>query len=67
VLDGQPGDHLSIDICNRLADHPAASPPGTGTGLIGLTERVRLAGGQLDHQQTAAGEFRVHAQIPWPA
>jgi signal transduction histidine kinase len=67
VLDGQPGDRLSIDICNRLADHPAASPPGTGTGLIGLTERVRLAGGQLDHQQTAAGEFRVHAQIPWPA
>ena len=39
---------------------------GSGSGLIGLTERVRLAGGELDHQATD-GEFRLSARLPWPA
>jgi signal transduction histidine kinase len=40
-------------------------PPGAGTGLIGLTERVRLAGGRLDHRLGADG-FHLHARLPWP-
>ena len=45
-----------------------ASPlTGSGTGLIGLTERVRLAGGDLDHAVSADGEFRLRARLPWPA
>jgi signal transduction histidine kinase len=69
LLDGQPGGALLIDICNQVPADPAAAPaaPGTGTGLIGLTERVRLAGGELDHEITAGGEFQVHARLPWPA
>jgi hypothetical protein len=69
MLDGQPGGSLLIDICNQVPDDPSAAPaaPGTGTGLIGLTERVRLAGGQLDHEMTVGGEFQVHARLPWPA
>jgi signal transduction histidine kinase len=69
LLDGQPGGLLLIDICNQVPADPAAAPaaPGTGTGLIGLTERVRLAGGELDHEITAGGEFQVHARLPWPA
>ena len=39
--------------------------PGSGSGLVGLTERVRLAGGQLDHA-ARRGEFRLHAWLPWP-
>jgi signal transduction histidine kinase len=39
--------------------------PGTGTGLIGLTERVELAGGRLEYG-ARAGEFRLHAWLPWP-
>jgi signal transduction histidine kinase len=68
VLDGRPGDRLLIDIRNPLGDGHAAPPAitGSGTGLIGLTERVRLAGGQLDHQVTD-GEFRLSARLPWPA
>jgi signal transduction histidine kinase len=64
---GGPGTGLQIDVRNALtADRPA--PPGWsgGAGLVGLTERVRLAGGHLDHQ-AVAGEFRLHASIPWPA
>ncbi|HEV8278311.1 MAG TPA: histidine kinase [Streptosporangiaceae bacterium] len=68
VLDGRPGDRLLIDIRNPLGDGHAAPPAitGSGTGLIGLTERVRLAGGKLDHQVTG-GEFRLSARLPWPA
>ncbi len=64
-LDGGPGETLVIDIHNTLSGE-ASSVPGSGTGLIGLTERVHLAGGELDHEVTAAGEFRLHAWLPWP-
>jgi signal transduction histidine kinase len=40
---------------------------GSGTGLIGLTERVRLAGGELEHAISADGEFWLRARLPWPA
>jgi signal transduction histidine kinase len=73
---GRPGARLTIEIANPLsgdgstAEVPGnavlAGLPGTGSGLIGLTERARLAGGQLDHQ-AAAGEFRLSAWLPWPA
>ncbi|MFB4317414.1 sensor histidine kinase [Actinomadura sp. 21ATH] len=65
---GAPGDRLEIDIRNPLPADLAAGPavPGTGTGLVGLTERVRLAGGRLDHQ-AAGGEFRLRAWLPWSA
>jgi signal transduction histidine kinase len=74
ALEGRPGDRLVIEIRNRLPVAPAASGdpdaaapiPGSGTGLVGLTERVRLAGGSLDHHVTG-GEFRLHAWLPWPA
>jgi signal transduction histidine kinase len=72
VVDGRPGGRLLIDIRNTLVNGHAAGPAtgpaigGSGTGLIGLTERVRLAGGELDHQ-AADGEFRLSARLPWPA
>ncbi len=68
-LEGGPGGRLRVDITNRLPASGLAGPvtPGAGTGLIGLAERVDLAGGHLHHEQTAAGEFRLHAWLPWPA
>ncbi|MFC4534853.1 sensor histidine kinase [Sphaerisporangium dianthi] len=68
VLRGRPGERLVIDIRNRLPRQGAHPPlmPGAGTGLVGLTERVHLAGGRLDHQVTAGGEFRLQAWLPWP-
>ena len=64
ALDGAPGAKLEIEVSNPLGAR--SSIPGTGTGLVGLTERVRLAGGHLDHRTTAS-EFRVSASLPWPA
>jgi signal transduction histidine kinase len=39
--------------------------PGSGQGLIGLTERATLAGGRLEHGPEADGGFRVRAWLPW--
>ncbi|SDL41869.1 Signal transduction histidine kinase [Nonomuraea jiangxiensis] len=67
LLRGTPGAPLLIDVRNPLP--PAGTAPlvpGSGLGLVGLTERVRLAGGQLDHH-SAEGEFRLQARLPWPA
>ncbi|WP_285576301.1 sensor histidine kinase [Actinoallomurus iriomotensis] len=67
LLHGGPGTRLLVDIRNPLpAAGSAPAVPGSGLGLVGLTERVRLAGGRLDHQITER-EFRLQASLPWPA
>jgi signal transduction histidine kinase len=42
----------------------APSLPGAGTGLIGLAERVTLAGGRLEHGVDADGAFVLRARLP---
>ncbi|WP_131757824.1 sensor histidine kinase, partial [Actinomadura fibrosa] len=67
AVEGRPGGRLVVEVRNPLAaDGRGPLVPGAGTGLVGLTERVRLAGGRLDHE-AAAGEFRLRASLPWPA
>ena len=68
LLDGRPGDEMLVELTNPVAAAGSAiNGTGTGTGLIGLTERVRLAGGQLDHAVGPDGEFLLRARLPWPA
>jgi signal transduction histidine kinase len=38
--------------------------PGAGTGLIGLAERVTLAGGELEHGVDLDGAFVLRASLP---
>jgi signal transduction histidine kinase len=66
LLAGKPGGRLVVEIANPVGP---ADPVinGSGTGLIGLTERVRLAGGEIDHTISADGEFVLRAWLPWPA
>jgi hypothetical protein len=40
--------------------------PGTGAGLLGLTERATLSGGRLEHGFDDHCDFRLHAWLPWP-
>jgi signal transduction histidine kinase len=56
-------DGLLVTAVNPLADHVAG---GAGHGLTGLDERVRAAGGFLDHR-TGNGEFRLVAMLPLDA
>jgi signal transduction histidine kinase len=58
------GEELVVDISNEA---PQPSPPagrGTGSGLTGLAERVRLFGGTLAARPLAGGGFMVHARLP---
>jgi signal transduction histidine kinase len=65
-LHGHPGARLAIEVRNLIAAAPSMrSPGGTGTGLIGLAERVQLSGGELEHV-ASEHEFRLHAWLPWP-
>jgi signal transduction histidine kinase len=64
AVTGRPADGLVVEVGNALA--PGGSIPGAGTGLAGLSERVQLAGGRLEHGPTPAGEFRLRAWLPWP-
>lgn len=41
--------------------------PSGGHGLIGLTERVRLAGGTMGSGPTGDGGFRIDAALPTAA
>ncbi|MFF3019193.1 sensor histidine kinase [Streptomyces sp. NPDC057939] len=51
-------------VFNKLADGPADAPAvGSGSGLIGLDERVRLAGGSL-RTGPGSGGFEVLARLP---
>jgi signal transduction histidine kinase len=44
---------------------PSGSPlPGAGTGLIGLAERITLAGGELEHGVDPDGAFVLRARLP---
>lgn len=66
VVDGKPGEFLRIELSNPSGNGVSLTP-GSGTGLVGLTERVHLAGGTLDHGRAPDGLFRLQASLPWPA
>jgi signal transduction histidine kinase len=65
-------DGLVVEVVSRRPVGVAVSAdsgrmPGAGTGLIGLAERVALAGGELRHGPDAAGDFVLRATLPWAA
>jgi signal transduction histidine kinase len=68
LLDGAPGHGLAIDVRNPLPALATAEStiPGTGAGLLGLTERAALSGGRLEHGLDEHGHFRLRAWLPWP-
>ncbi|MGN6300142.1 MAG: sensor histidine kinase [Angustibacter sp.] len=62
---GVCGDELVVQVRNALT--PTSEPAhGSGTGLVGLAERVALVGGRSEHG-VADGAFVVTAWLPWPA
>ncbi|WP_278190254.1 sensor histidine kinase [Streptomyces spinosisporus] len=65
TVTGAPGDGLVVDVRNPAPEGDVPSVPGSGQGLIGLTERATLAGGRLEHGPEPDGGFRVRAWLPW--
>ncbi|MGW5690435.1 sensor histidine kinase [Streptomyces asiaticus] len=66
TLEGTVGDNLNVSVRNSPATTATAPPPASGFGLLGLTERVALAGGQLDHHPTPDSGYLLTARLPWP-
>ncbi len=75
LVRGAPGHGLEVVVDDGAAGappvprtpvSPSAGVPGAGLGLVGLAERVALAGGELEHGP-AGGGFRLRARLPWPA
>ncbi|MFE9814743.1 histidine kinase [Streptomyces sp. NBC_00236] len=62
---GGPGRGITVEVSNPAPVEPFEQVPGSGQGLIGLTERATLAGGRLDHGPEPDGGFGVRAWLPW--
>ncbi len=60
--DGARG--VTVEVVNRRPVGSAALLPGSGTGLLGLRERIALVGGTLESGPTADGGWRVVAWLP---
>ncbi|SFX14123.1 sensor histidine kinase [Streptomyces atratus] len=60
------GAHLTVLVVNDRAEQPDSplETTGTGHGLVGMRERVRLTGGTLDTGPLPDGGFRVAARLP---
>lgn len=66
ALDGTAGDELRVSVRNSAATTAVGQRPASGFGLLGLTERVTLAGGELSHHRTPDRGYVLAARLPWP-
>ncbi|BBH68162.1 two-component sensor histidine kinase [Actinoplanes sp. OR16] len=75
LLEPTPDGELHVHLSNPLLSPPAgrdgqSGVPGAHAGLLGLTERVGLAGGRLRHGVRASPDagltFDLEAWLPWP-
>ncbi|MER5323426.1 sensor histidine kinase [Streptosporangium roseum] len=55
---------ITVTVTNQAAQTPAGRSRGGGLGLIGLRERVRLAGGTFESGPNGGG-FQVVARFPY--
>ncbi|MFC8195534.1 sensor histidine kinase [Streptomyces sp. NPDC057298] len=62
---GARGTGVTVSVHNPPPPGDVPHVPGSGQGLIGLTERATLAGGRLEHGPGEDGGFLVHAWLPW--
>lgn len=66
LVTGSPGGDLRVELRNPLPG-PRSASDSRGTGLVGLGERAASVGGRLEHGETPDGDFRLIAELPWPA
>jgi signal transduction histidine kinase len=77
TITGGHGHDVVVSVVNGAADGGSrasrssgprglAALPGSGTGLVGLGERLRLVGGTLVAEHHDAGGWKLEGRLPWP-
>lgn len=66
TLRGAPGTTAEVDVSNPLPARSVTAGGGAGTGLLGIGERVDLAGGWVLASGPESGRFRLAVSLPWP-
>lgn len=65
-LTGRAGDGLHVEIVNPVSRaNPEPDVPGAGVGLVGLRERVGLAGGTFEAGIDDTDRHHLRAWLPW--
>ncbi|MFF7145788.1 hypothetical protein ACFZB5_32050 [Streptomyces nodosus] len=64
TLSGAPGEGLRLVAANPLPPASGTRSRPSGQGLIGMNERVQLAGGRMSQHRTAE-TFRLEVWLPW--
>jgi signal transduction histidine kinase len=67
-VDREPDNRLTVTVHNTRSSDPPADLPGSGSGLVGLAERIRLVGGSLDSGPLGPGGrdgWQLRAVVPW--
>jgi signal transduction histidine kinase len=67
TLAGAPRRELRVTVVNVRPVSADTLLPGSGMGLVGLRERVQLAGGVLESGPTPTGGWQLEARFRWPA
>jgi CheY-like chemotaxis protein len=63
LLRGRPGQELLVEVRNPVrVGAVTGATPGSGLGLVGLSERAQLVGGLLEHGMRD-GDFVVSARL----
>ncbi|MBB2912463.1 signal transduction histidine kinase [Streptosporangium becharense] len=68
AVDRDAGDAVTVTVDNAPGSGAPADLPGSGSGLVGLAERVRLVGGALSSgplSPSEGGGWRLRAVVPW--
>jgi len=68
TVDRDDAATVTVTVRNDLGGERAMDLPGSGSGLVGLAERVRLVGGTLSSGPVGAAEARrweLRATVPW--
>lgn len=67
TVTGTPDDALVVSVVNGPATRELPPDlPGAGTGLVGLQERLDLAGGSLHSGPSDSGGWMLEGRFPWP-
>jgi signal transduction histidine kinase len=67
-VDRGPDDRLTVTVHNARGTDPPTDLPGSGSGLVGLAERIRLVGGTMDSGPLGPDGrdgWRLRAVVPW--